>query len=103
MPSPDEASSYRQNELEIQFYHYGYKKFHLPTKFPAIITPEIIRNEWRVLKHIIRIAYLNKTDHRNPSFPKRYVFPKTVPKQNKNHILRRKSNQLRSFPASPTN
>ena len=63
MLSPDDLSSYGRHEIENLIKHFGIEKFYLNKTFSAIINPETIRNEWRILKHIISTTYLNRSDN----------------------------------------
>ena len=53
---------YRRQELENLIEHYGFDKVYLDKTYPAIIVTEEVRNEWRLLKSILRCNYTDKSE-----------------------------------------
>jgi len=59
----EDLSAYGRTELDTLIDHYGFDKYYLSTKFSPIINSELVRNEWRLLKIIVRKNYLDKSDN----------------------------------------
>ena len=49
----EDVASFGREKLEIFIGHYGCEKMYLTDIFPAIINPEEIRNERRIMKYSI--------------------------------------------------